>query len=91
MFIYIYIYICIYTYVHIYIYIYKYIKLSYHTYHDKVVHGKLSGKKSRHVARDHNIENKRIVKQVIKKLFENHPSIKQIQKNFQYKHIPLTP
>ena len=68
MFIYIYIYICIYTYVHIYIYIYKYIKLSYHTYHDKVVHGKLSGKKSRHVARDHNIENKRIVKQVIKKI-----------------------
>ena len=51
-----------------YIYIYKYIKLSYHTYHDKVVHGKLSGKKSRHVARDHNIENKRIVKQVIKKI-----------------------
>ena len=53
---------------YIYIYIYKYIKLSYHTYHDKVVHGKLSGKKSRHVARDHNIENKRIVKQVIKKI-----------------------
>ena len=71
MFIYIYIYI----YMHIYIctYIYIYIihiinKLSYHTYHDKVVHGKLSGKKSRHVARDHNIENKRNVKQVIKKI-----------------------
>ena len=68
MFIYIYIYIYMHIYICTYIYIYKYIKLSYHTYHDKVVHGKLSGKKSRHVARDHNIENKRNVKQVIKKI-----------------------
>ena len=43
---------------------------------------KSSGIKSRHVARDNNIENKRIAIQVIKKYFENHPSIKQIQENF---------
>ena len=43
---------------------------------------KSSGKRSRHVARDNNIENKRIAIQVIKKYFENHPSIKQIQENF---------
>ena len=36
---------------------------------------KSSGKRSRHVARDNNIENKRIAIQVIKKYFENHPSI----------------
>ena len=40
---------------------------------------KSAGKKSRHVARGNNIENKRIG---IKKYFENHPSIKQIQENF---------
>ena len=48
-------------------------------------------KKSRHVARDNNIENKRIAIQVIKKYFENHPSIKQIQENFQHQHIPSIP
>ena len=37
---------------------------------------KSSGKKPRHVARDNNIEKKRIATQVIKKYFENHPSIK---------------
>ena len=37
---------------------------------------KSSGIKLRHVARDNNIENKRIVIQVIKKYFENHLSIK---------------
>ena len=52
---------------------------------------KSSGIKSRHVARDNNIENKRIAIQVIKKYFENHPSIKQIQENFQHKHIPSIP
>ena len=52
---------------------------------------KSSGKKSRHVARDNNIENKRIAIQVIKKYFENHPSIKQIQENFQHQHIPSIP
>ena len=35
-----------------------------------------SGKKPRHVVRDNNIEKKRIATQVIKKYFENHPSIK---------------
>ena len=29
--------------------------------------------------------------QVIKKYFENHPSIKQIQENFQHQHIPSIP
>ena len=43
---------------------------------------KSAGKKSRHVARGNNIENKRIGIQVTKKYFENHPSIKQIQENF---------
>ena len=52
---------------------------------------KPSGKKSRHVARDNDIENKRIATQVIKKYFENHPSIKQIQEHFQHQHIPSTP
>ena len=52
---------------------------------------KSSGIKSRHVARDNNIENKRIAIQVIKKYFENHPSIKQIQENFQHQHIPSIP
>ena len=37
---------------------------------------KSSGKKSRHVAHDNDIENKRIAIQVINKYFENHPSIK---------------
>ena len=37
---------------------------------------KSSGIKLRHVARYNNIENKRIVTQVIKKYFENHLSIK---------------
>ena len=52
---------------------------------------KSSGKRSRHVARDNNIENKRIAIQVIKKYFENHPSIKQIQENFQHQYIPSIP
>ena len=52
---------------------------------------KPSGKKSRHVARDNNIENKKIAIQVIKKYFENHPSIKQIQENFQHQHTPSVP
>ena len=60
-------------------YICIYIKLSYHTYHDKVVHGKLSDKKSRHVARNNNIENKRIVKQVIK----NYLKIIQVLSKFR--------
>ena len=59
--------------------------------HDINIVEKSSGKKSRHVARDNDIENKRIVIQVIKKYFENHPSIKQIQGNFQYQHIPSIP
>ena len=50
---------------------------------------KSSAKKSRHVARDNNIKNKRIAIQVIKQYFENHPSIKQIQEHFQHKDIPL--
>ena len=37
---------------------------------------KSSGKKSRHVAHDNDIENKRIAIQVMNKYFENHPSIK---------------
>ena len=52
---------------------------------------KSSGKNSRHVPRDNNIENKRIAIQVIKKYFENHPSINGIQENFQQQHIPLIP
>ena len=52
---------------------------------------KSSGVKSGHVARDNNIENKRIAIQVTKKYFENHPSIKQLQENFQHKHIPSIP
>ena len=51
----------------------------------------MPGKKSSNVARDNNIENKRVANKVIKKYFENHPSIKQIQDNFQHKHIPSTP
>ena len=43
---------------------------------------KSSGKKPRNVTHDNNIENKRIAIQVIKKYFENHRSIKQIQENF---------
>ena len=50
-----------------------------------------SSKKSRHVARDKDIENKRIAIKVIKKYFENHLSIKQIQENFQHQHIPSIP
>ena len=49
---------------------------------------KLSGKNSRHVPRDNNIENKTIAIQVIKKYFANHPSINGIHKNFQHQHIP---
>ena len=49
------------------------------------------GIKWRHVTCDNNIENKRIAIQVIKKYFENHPSIKQIQENFQHQHIPSIP
>ena len=49
------------------------------------------GIKWRHVSCDNNIENKRIAIQVIKKYFENHPSIKQIQENFQHQHIPSIP
>ena len=49
---------------------------------------KSSGKKSRHVAPDNNIENKRIAIQIINKYFENHPSIKQVQENFQHQRIP---
>ena len=45
---------------------------------------KSPGKKSKHLARDNNMENKRITIQVIKNYFENHPYIKQIQ----YQHIP---
>ena len=52
---------------------------------------KSSGKKSRHVARDNNIESKRIAIQVIIRYFENHPSIKQIQENFQHHHIRSIP
>ena len=52
---------------------------------------KSSGKKSRHVICDNNTEKKRIAIQVIKKYFENHPSIKQIQENFQHQHILLIP
>ena len=37
---------------------------------------KSSGKKPSHVARDNSIEKKKIATQVIKKYFENHPSIK---------------
>ena len=50
-----------------------------------------SSKKSRHVARDNDIENKRIDIQVIKKYFENHLSIKQTQENFRHQHIPSIP
>ena len=42
------------------------------------------------MARDNNIENKKIPIQVIKKYFENHQSIKQTQKIF-HKHIPPIP
>ena len=52
---------------------------------------KSSGKKSRHVARDNDIENKRIAIQVIKKYCESQPSIKQIQENFQHQHITSIP
>ena len=45
--------------------------------------GKSSDEKPRQVARDNNIENKRIAIQIIKKYLENHPIIKQIQENFQ--------
>ena len=48
-------------------------------------------KKSRHVARNNKIENKRIAIQIIKKHFENHPRIRQIQENFQHQHTPLIP
>ena len=37
------------------------------------------------------IENRRIATQVIKKYLQNHPSIKQIQENFQHQHIPSIP
>ena len=50
-----------------------------------------SRKKSRHVARHNNIENKRIAIQVIKKYFENYASIKQIQEKFQHQQISLIP
>ena len=49
--------------------------------------GKSSGNKTRHVARDSNIENKKIAMQVIKMYFGNRPSIKQILG--KHKHIPL--
>ena len=47
-------------------------------------------KKSRHVARGNNIEKKDCYRSN-KKYFENHPSIKQIQENFQHKSIPSIP
>ena len=50
-----------------------------------------SSKKSRHVARDKDIENKRIAIKVIKKYFENHPTIKQIQESFQHQLILSIP
>ena len=53
----------------------------FHNHYINIVE-KSSSKKSKHVARDNNIENKRIAVQVIKTCFENHPSIKQIQENF---------
>ena len=62
----------------------------FNNHHINIVE-KSSGIKSRHVARDNNIENKRITIQVIKKHFENHPSIKQIQEYFQQQHIPSMP
>ena len=62
----------------------------FNNYHINIVE-KSSGIKSRHVVRDNNIENKRITIQVIKKYFENHPSIEQIQENFQHQHIPSMP
>ena len=52
---------------------------------------KFSGKSTRHVKRDYNIENKRIAVQKIKKYFENHQSMKQIKENFQHKYIPSLP
>ena len=44
---------------------------------------KSSGEKPRQVARDNNIENKRIAIQEIKEYLGNHPIIKQIQENVQ--------
>ena len=52
---------------------------------------KSSGKKSGHVARDNNIENKRVAIQLIKKYVENHPSIEQIQETFQHQRITSIP
>ena len=37
------------------------------------------------------ILKKRIAIEVTKKYFENHPSVKQIQENFQDKNIPSIP
>ena len=48
-------------------------------------------KKTAHFARYDNIEYKKIAIEVIKKYFENHPSIKQIQENYEDKHVPSLP
>ena len=49
-----------------------------------------AGRKQRYVARNNDIENKKIAIKVLKTYFEEDPSIKHIKKKFSTKYMPST-